>query len=181
MTAVARLRQRFRERYGASPLHLLATLASLALAGYAVTRFLADTVPLLGVAIWFVGAAIGHDVVLYPLYAIADTATHGRLLRRRHPLPHRLGVPWINHVRVPIGLSALLLLIWFPLILGGRGADFEGATGLSTDGYAGHWLGITGALLLGSAILYALRLRRVGSAARRADAAQAPASRLADQ
>lgn len=62
----------FRRRYGASPLHLLLVLASFALAAYAGVRLLkGDT---LGVALWFVGAALLHDLVLLPFYAVTDRA-----------------------------------------------------------------------------------------------------------
>ncbi|HEY9416691.1 MAG TPA: hypothetical protein VIQ30_18205 [Pseudonocardia sp.] len=154
----------FRRGYGASPLHLLALLSSFALAGYAVTRVLADNGPLIDIGIWFVGAAVGHDAVLYPLYAISDIAAHNRLLRRHRPTPSLAGVPWINHLRVPVALSGLLMLVWFPLILGGRDDAFAGATGLHTNVYLGRWLGITATLCLGSAVVYAVRL---GRAARR--------------
>lgn len=150
----------FRRHYGASPLHLFALLTSFALAGYAVTRVLADNGPLLNIGIWFVGAAIGHDAVLYPLYAITDVAAHNRLLRRHRPPPALAGVPWINYLRVPVALSALLMLVWFPLILGGRDDAFAGATGLHTNVYLGRWLGIAAVLFLGSAIVYAVRLGR---------------------
>lgn len=68
----------FRHRYGASPLHLLLVLASFALAVYAGIRLLAgDT---LGVIIWFVGAAMVHDLILLPLYSVTDRAAQ-RLFR----------------------------------------------------------------------------------------------------
>lgn len=149
-----------RRLYGAGPLHLFAQLVAIALAGYAASRVLAENGPWLALAVWFVGAALGHDLVLYPLYGLADAAGQFRFLRRARPLPAVVGVPWINHVRVPVGLSALLLLVWFPLILGGRDDAFRGATGLGTEVYLGRWLGVTGALLLASALLYAVRLRR---------------------
>ena len=150
----------FRRHYGASPLHLLALLSSFALAGYAVTRVLADHGPLIDIGIWFVGAAIGHDAVLYPLYAITDIAAHNRLLKRHRPAPSLAGVPWINHLRIPVALSGLLMLVWFPLILGGRDDGFAAATGLHTFVYMNRWLGITAVLFLGSAIVYAVRLGR---------------------
>lgn len=69
-------------------------------------------------------------------------------------------MPWINHLRAPVALSALLLLVWFPLILGGRADAFRGATGLGTEVYLGRWLAVTGVLILISALVYALRVRR---------------------
>lgn len=55
-----------------SPLQLLLLACSFALAAYAGVRLLADD--WFGVALWFVGAALLHDLVLLPLYAVADRA-----------------------------------------------------------------------------------------------------------
>lgn len=149
-----------RRLYGAGPLHVLSLLGCFAIAGYAATRVLAEGGPWLAMLTWFVGAAIAHDLVLYPLYAIADVTAHARVFRRHRRPPSVRGVPWINYLRVPVGLSALLLLVWFPLILGGREDAFFGATGHSTDVYLGRWSAITGVLFLGSAVCYAWAIRR---------------------
>lgn len=150
----------FRRLYGAGPLHLIAVLTSVALAGYAATRVLADGGPMIAIGVWFVGAALGHDVVFYPLYAIADLAAHARIVQRHRPAPAVRGVAWINYVRVPVALSGLLLLIWFPLILGGRAEAFRNTTGNGTEVYLGRWLAVSGVLLLVSGVLYAWRVRR---------------------
>jgi hypothetical protein len=55
-------------------------------------------------------------------------------------------------------LSGLLLLIWFPLILR-LPARFPATTTLSLDPYLWHWLAVTGALFLLSALALAVRLR----------------------
>jgi hypothetical protein len=151
-------RRRLTGRFG-DPLALLALLGCFALAGYAASRVVVAG-PWLGIAVWFVGAAIGHDLVLYPLYALADTAAQGRRRRRDRPLPVVAGVPWINYLRVPAGLSLLLLAVWFPLILGVSAGPYRGAAGLGTGVYLGRWLAVTGVVFLGSAVLYALRVRR---------------------
>jgi hypothetical protein len=146
-------------RYGASPLHLLALLACFALAGYTAGRVAAAGI-WLGFAVWFVGAALIHDLLLFPLYAIADVGAQ-RIARHRHRLPPAPGwPPWINYLRVPAGLSGLLLLVWFPLILRRSRQVYEASTGLSPDPYLGRWLLVTGVLFAGSALAYALRLRR---------------------
>lgn len=152
-------RRRLTGRFG-DPLALLALVGCFALAGYAASRVVAAG-PWLGIAIWFVGAAIGHDLVLYPLYALADTAAQGRRRRRDRPLAAVAGVPWINYLRVPAGLALLLLAVWFPLILGAGAGPYQGAAGLGTGVYLGRWLAVTGVLFLGSAVVYALRVRRV--------------------
>jgi peroxiredoxin len=139
--------------YGANPLHLLALLACFALAGYAAFQ-LVPSRPV-GVAVWFVGAVIGHDLVLMPLYAIADRSV---LAAARHRAPTMPAVPWINYLRVPAGLSALLFLVWFPLILR-LNTRYQASTTLSPDPFLWHWLAVTGALFLLSAVMLALRLR----------------------
>jgi hypothetical protein len=147
--------------YGANPLHLLALLAALALAAYAAVGLLADR--WVGTVIWFAAAFVGHDLIFFPLYTIADRSLSGIVRRRGHELPR---LRWLNHVRIPAVLSLLLLLVWFPLIfrLPGR---FSGITSVSTAPYLGHWLLATAALFLISAIWFAFRLRRAGRRAQR--------------
>jgi hypothetical protein len=146
---------RFNRWYGANPLHLLALICAFALAGYAAVRLFA--VQPLGVAVWLVGAAIGHDLILFPLYALADRSAESVLRHRTADLPTK---PWINYLRVPMFLSGLLLLVWFPLIFR-MVAGFQAATGLTQDVYLGRWLAITGVLFGGAAVAFALSLRRV--------------------
>ncbi|MDX3416643.1 hypothetical protein ACWDRM_10170 [Streptomyces cellulosae] len=129
-----------------SPFHLLVLLCSFALCAYAGVRLLDGD--RLMITVWFVGAALVHDLVLLPLYAAADraliTVTAGR-------------TAWVNHVRVPAALSGLLLLVWFPLISGRVSERYQAVTGLSADGFAARWLLITAALFGGSAVLFAVR------------------------
>jgi hypothetical protein len=153
---VGALRDSFRRHYGAGPLHLLSLLACLALVGYVVTRVHAAG-DWLKIGAWFVGALIVNDLVLWPLYALADSSAIR--LARRHPgdLP---AVPWINHVRVPAVMSAVLLGISFPLVLRISQPTYRALTGLTEERYLGHWLLITGILFAGSAIIYAVRVGR---------------------
>lgn len=139
--------------YGASPLHLLALLACFGLAGYAAARLIPSRP--LSVIAWFLGAVIGHDLLLMPLYSLADRSVMAAIRHREPQLPL---APWINYVRVPAALSGLLLLVWFPLILRLR-SPYHASTTLSADPYAWHWLAVTGALFLLSAVAFALRLR----------------------
>lgn len=141
--------------YGANPLHLLVLLASVALTAYAAVRLLDGAA--LRVAGWFVGSAILHDLLLFPLYALADT-TVARVVR--HRAATRSGnVPWINHVRFPAAISGILLVVWLPLILRLPPA-YRGIAGYTTQPYLERWLLVTGALFLLSAAAYAVRLRR---------------------
>lgn len=168
--------------YGASPLHLLALLACFGLAGYAATRLVSSRP--LAVAAWFIGAVVGHDLLLMPLYALADRSVMAAIRHRDPQLPV---TPWINYVRVPAALSGLLLLVWFPLILRLR-SPYHASTTLSADPYVWHWLAVTGALFLLSAVMFALRLRHRPRAAppkRPAPARERPAPpperRVSDQ
>jgi hypothetical protein len=139
--------------YGASPLHLLALLACFGLAGYAAVRLVSPRP--LAVAAWFIGAVVGHDLLLMPLYSLADRSVMAAIRHRDPQLPV---TPWINYVRVPAALSGLLLLVWFPLILR-LPSPYHASTTLSADPYVWHWLAVTGALFLLSAVAFALRLR----------------------
>ena len=140
--------------YGASPLHLLALLACFGLAGYAAAR-LVSSHPV-AVVVWFGGAVIGHDLLLMPLYSLADRSAVAAVRHREPQLP---AAPWINYVRVPAALSGLLLLVWFPLILRLQ-SPYHASTTLSADPYLWHWLAVTGTLFLLSAVAFAVRLRR---------------------
>jgi hypothetical protein len=148
---------RFGRWYGSGPLHLLVLIASFALTGYAMVRLFA--VRPWEVAIWFVGAAVLHDLILLPLYSLSDLSALS-VLRHRADASARPTAPWINHLRVPAFLSGLLLLVWFPLILR-LAVPYPGDTGLSYDVYLGRWLAITGVLFAASAVAFAVRLRRV--------------------
>jgi hypothetical protein len=141
-------RRRFALPLG-SPLQLLLLACSFALAAYAGVRLLAGD--WFGVAVWIVGAALLHDLVLLPLYAAADRALVKAAGRRRD---------LVMYVRVPAALSGLLLLVWFPLITGQVTRRYASATALSPHGFLARWLLVTAVLSGGSAVLFVLRPRR---------------------
>ncbi|MGW5233925.1 hypothetical protein ACWEQU_16905, partial [Streptomyces nodosus] len=91
LTRLTRLTVFPRIPLGGGPLQLLLLVCSFALAAYAGVRLLADDWS--GVALWFVGAALLHDLVLLPLYAIADRAVVRGLgaVRRREWAPSAAG------------------------------------------------------------------------------------------
>jgi len=134
-------------RYGSSPLHLLAHLAALALAAWALLQALQ-----LGgwerIALWLIGAVVLHDALLWPAYTTLD-----RLARRRRP------AGWANYVRVPVGISALLLLAFFPVICDKGGATYARVSGDTYDGYAARWLLVSAALFVVAGALYLVRSR----------------------
>ena len=145
-----------RRRYGASPLHLLLVLCSFAVALYAGLRLLkGDPV---AVAVWFVGAALLHDLVLVPLYTVTDRALQLLLARAGHGRAE--GTLWaarstVNYLRVP---------------------GYQVTTGLPPGTFLGHWLLITGALFAGSALCLLAALFR--GRPRRPARARARARRL---
>lgn len=140
------------------PLGVLLMLASFALTAYAGIRLLQSHV--LGIVVWFVAAAVLHDLVLLPAYSLADRAA--RTAPGSVPgSPGTSGGPpfWINHLRIPVLLSALLLLLFFPLILGLVG-HYHSYSGLPAGVFWEHWLLLTAALFAASALLFALRTLR---------------------
>jgi hypothetical protein len=93
-----------------------------------------------GVRVWFAGAVIGHDLLLMPLYTLADRSAPAAFRHRPPKLPP---VPWINYLRVPAALSGILLPIWFPPIFR-LPTRFPVTTTLPLDPYLWHWPAVTG-------------------------------------
>jgi hypothetical protein len=139
--------RRFVDVYGARPAHLAVLLACLVLAGYAGSLLLGDPA-LLRVLVWFVGAAVVHDLVLFPLYTLADRGL-GMLPRRK--------VPLINHVRVPALGAGLTFLVFLPGIIRQGEATHLAASGLDQTPYLGRWLVLVAAMAALSALVYAIR------------------------
>ena len=139
----------FRRFYGAGPLHLPLLLASFAVAAFAVLQASDGPAPI-KMALWFVGALIAHDLVLFPLYALADrgltSAARGQV---------RLST--VNYVRVPALLSGLLLLLFWPVITQHSERTYMIASGLTENPYLERWLLITAALFIASALIWAVR------------------------
>jgi Na+/melibiose symporter-like transporter len=138
----------------AALLPLLVHAAAFAVAVYAIAQIVRGG-SVVNFAAWFAGAAVLHDLVLLPLYSLLD-----RLARAHSRRPTARGVAVINHVRVPALISALLLLVYFPLILGLSDRNYFAATGHHPSGYARDWALITAVLLAVSALLYAIRVIR---------------------
>jgi hypothetical protein len=144
----------FRRAYGASPLHLLALLASLALAGYAaLALFQLDPRSVLA---WFLLALIGHDLILVPMYTLLDRIAFGDDRRRVHAACARVRAG--TFIKVPAMLSGLLALVFAPEVLS-LGAGYRLITGLGYGVYLGRWLVATGAMFALSGLAYAVALR----------------------
>lgn len=142
----------FRRLYGANPLHLIGHLVLFFIAGFAIAQILGGGAWVNWIA-WFVGAALLHDFVLLPLYSGLD-----RGLGRATARPVRR-VALINYLRVPAVISGILLIVYFPLILGLSADNYRNDTGHALAGYTRNWLLICAGLFLVSAIVYTVRLR----------------------
>jgi hypothetical protein len=125
----------------------------LTVAGYAAVRLLGERA--VAVAVWFVGGALLHDLVFWPLYSGADRLARPRPGSRPPGRP-----PIVGFVRVPAFLAGVLLLVWFPLVFGLSG-PYPGASGLSEGVYLARWSAIALGLFALSALGYAAaRARR---------------------
>ena len=154
--------KRFREEYGTGPVHLLALLASFAVAGYALWRAFQLTSHPDRILLWLGGSVVAHDLILYPLYALLGVIAAGVAVpaTRRS----RLRIAALNHLRIPALVSGLLLLVWFPLVAGKGERSYMRVSGLSKDVYFERWLLLTAALFVGSALVFAVRVRRLSRA-----------------
>jgi hypothetical protein len=144
-----------RHRYGAGPVHLVGSLACFAVAAYALAKVLGES-GWKEILLLFAVCVVAHDLVAWPVYGLADRAAVR--LDRRHRLGRAPAVPWINHVRVPSIISALLLVMFFPLVLRLSSAEYLADTGFTEQAYLFNWLAVSGILFAGSAILYLVRV-----------------------
>ena len=151
---------RFRKAYGASPLHLMAVIASFAIAGYGF--FMIFKAPAPESTLLFFGLAIvAHDMIAFPLYSTLNFVA-GRSSRAAEPeAAAAVGVPAINYLRIPFMICGISLLMFFPLVLGLSADRYEASSGQEVGVFLGRWLGICAVLFTASALLYALKLRRV--------------------
>ena len=155
----------FRRMYGASPLHLLAVLASLAIAGYGFFMIFKSPAPE-STLLFFGLAIIAHDMIAFPLYSTLN-AVAGRGTQAAEPRDvAEAGVPAINYLRVPFIISTICLVMFFPLVLGLSADRYEASTGLDAGVFLVRWLGICAAAFTVSAVMYALKLRRVARSTR---------------
>ena len=132
-----------------------ANLAVVAVAAFAMSRtFEVASTDDLNFVIWLVAGAILHDIVLLPIYSIADLVS--RLAMSDHPLRR---IRAANHVRVPAAISLVVLLVYSPTILDRNPGTFERLSGRpqATDPLEA-WLWITLGLFVVSGAALAIRL-----------------------
>jgi hypothetical protein len=133
-----------RARYGASPVHLLAHLILLPIVGWALLTVLYFRAAS-NVVLWLVCAVILHDLLLLPAYSTLDR------------LAQRTTRGSINYVRIPAGLSLLMLLVFWSTIRGKGDGAFHYVSGLSYEGYFGRWLLVSAALFAISGAVFLVR------------------------
>ena len=128
------------------------------------------------ILVWFLGAIVLNDLVLFPFYALADRSLHAGWQAVTGHLPDRKPrVPIINYVRVPTLASGLLFAMFFPGIIEQGSGAYLRATGLTQAPFLDRWLLITAVLFGSSAVVYAGRSALVGRRQRRnAEASTAP-------
>jgi hypothetical protein len=140
-----------RRVYGAGPLHLLGHLVLLGVAAYAFsrafqTRFAPEPLNLLG---WLIGGVLLHDLVFLPAYSALDVVA-----------TRTIGLPLLNHVRVPFVLSGVVFLVYAPRILDRQPQNVINALGEPPPDYLGRWALMTAGLFVASAMVYAFRAGR---------------------
>lgn len=119
-------------------------MAALPLSGAAVLQVVHSS-SIVHIALWFLGAVLVHDLVLYPLHAAVDRAAGA-------VLPGGA----VNWLRVPTLLSGLLLLVFWPVVTSHSQGSYRFVSGLSQDVFLARYLAIVATLFLGSGLLFAL-------------------------
>jgi hypothetical protein len=155
--------------YGANPLHLLTLLACFALVGYIISvlgphQLWNSKVWWHSILVWFIGAIVLHDLVLFPFYALADRSLGAgwRAITGQMPFKQPRVSP-INYIRLPVMGSGLLFVVFLPgIIRQGKGV-YHAATGLTQQPFLTRWLLITAVMFGISAVAYAVRSVLSGS------------------
>ena len=156
----------WRRLYGAPAAHLLLMLAAFAFTAYTISvvgvrNLFTGGTWWQSIAVWFAVAIIAHDLILFPVYALAD-----RLLARSRPKVTRRRdedddasasrriIPLTNYLRLPTLAAGLLLVMFLPGIIEQGAVTFHAATGLTQTPYLTRWLLLTAGLYLASAAWY---------------------------
>jgi hypothetical protein len=152
----------FRRLYGDHVLHLIVLVAALALGAYTISVLGVDQLfnPRVwwqSIAVWFAVAVIGHDLILFPLYALAERLlSRGR--RRADPSgPETRRVPVVNYLRMPTLATALTFVMFLPGIIEQGAVTYTAATGLTQEPFLGRWLLLVAGFFSISAVCYLVR------------------------
>lgn len=132
--------------YGAHPVQLVLMLLGLVVAGYAVLRVSGDGAAV-RILVWFLAAVVGHDLLLFPLYAAAD----GLLVRA----VARWGA--VNYVRLPVLASGLTFLLFLPGIIEQGAVSYHNATLQTQAPFLHRWLLLVAGFFVLSALVFVVR------------------------
>ncbi|MDQ6729454.1 MAG: hypothetical protein M3022_03910 [Actinomycetota bacterium] len=154
----------FKRLYGSHPLHLGAHLVMFLVAGWAITQILGGG-NAINWLVWFIGAALLHDLVLLPIYSLLDSrlersARFGRRGQSDPATRQASFTPVVNHFRVPAAIAGILLLVYFPVILGYSSTNYFHDTGHALTGYTRNWLLVSVGLFVCSGLVYLVRVIR---------------------
>jgi hypothetical protein len=164
------LARRAARLYGDRLFHLLIVTGALALTGYTISvlglrNLFNPTVWWQSIAVWFAVAVIGHDFILFPLYALAERLLS--TLRPRRPRRHTGAstraaprIPVTNYLRLPTLATGLVLMLFLPGIIQQGAPAYHAATGLTQAPYLRRWLLLTAAFYLTSTLCYTLKTIR---------------------
>ena len=149
-------------------MHLLTMVSGFALLGYTlatltVTQLWNQGTWWQSIAFWFVAAVVGHDLVLFPLYALADRILLTRIGRPDARAARKSSstgpeVRVRNYIRIPALAAGLTLLVFLPGIIEQGAPTYQAATGQTQQPFLGRWLLLTAVLFGVSAVAYAARL-----------------------
>ncbi len=152
----------FRRLYGSHPLHLIGHLVLFFVAGWAINQILGGGNAINWLA-WFIGAALLHDLVLLPIYSLVDRG----LERGAHRIPDARPYParqvsrgLVNYIRVPAAIAGILLLVYYPVILGYSSTNYRNDTGHALTGSTRNWLLVSAGLFICSGLVYLVRIIR---------------------
>lgn len=153
--------ERVRRSFGTGPVGALALLASFAIAGAAVIGWFQRPREVVSVLEWFAASIVLHDLFVLPFYTGLDRLLLGPLHARVHRTPGVLRPA--RFLRIPLTLSALLFVVFFPVIFGlGRQSELS-ASGIPEHGYLARWLLATGVIFALSGFAYIVaRARAAG-------------------
>lgn len=153
---------RFRAFYGSTPLHLIGMGFCFALVAYTVITLGISALwdPHAwwqSIAVWFLGAVALHDLVLFPLYTLADRALRAGVHTFADRQPGgRPRVSPLNYIRVPAMAVGLLFLLFLPGILKQGAPSYARATGQNQGPFLSRWLVLTVVICALSALAYAI-------------------------
>jgi hypothetical protein len=150
----------FKRLYGDHLLHLIVLLGALALGAHTISvlgfdQLFNPQVWWQSIAVWFAVAVIGHDLILFPLYALAE-----RLLpkeRRRAEVVDPRRVPLTNYLRIPTLATGLTFALFLPGIIQQGAFTYTAATGLTQEPFLARWLLLVAGFYLVSAICYVVK------------------------